>query len=259
MSERVQLTCASCSGQFTKLATEIAKRERRSGRPVRYCSLACSGAAKAAEAAARRALVTHKECKTCGAHLPVEMFSMKTSIDGVRQSSCKTCCAAKAALLRAADPEKSRAILRSSHRKYRDERVQKMRLAYAQKRDQYNACRRSRRALTRATENEANRRWRKANPDLVRALDSAKRARRKSCIAAWDKELTALVALEASALAGRRSSMLGGEWHVDHVVPLQGKTVCGLHVWNNLAVVPAAFNLAKGNKFGPHWLRRSWL
>jgi len=38
-------------------------------------------------------------------------------------------------------------------------------------------------------------------------------------------------------------------WHVDHVVPLQGHDVCGLHVHNNLRVVPATFNLAKGNKF----------
>ena len=37
-------------------------------------------------------------------------------------------------------------------------------------------------------------------------------------------------------------------FHVDHFIPLQHKSVCGLHIPVNLRIVPASYNLRKSNK-----------
>ena len=54
---------------------------------------------------------------------------------------------------------------------------------------------------------------------------------------------------EAYGLAKLRTKMFGFVWEVDHIIPLRGKLVSGLHVPTNVQVIPKAENRRKRNHF----------
>ena len=96
------------------------------------------------------------------------------------------------------------------------------------------------------------RQWAKDNADKMRITNADRRAKKKNAIPLWaGDELDRLIVSEAYDLAKRRTDVMGIQWHVDHVVPLRNKRVCGLHCAANLQVITAVANHVKGNRVWP--------
>lgn len=105
------------------------------------------------------------------------------------------------------------------------------------------------RELHRAEISQRVEQWRINNLDIKSASSAKRRCAKLNAIPIWYDDLDDLVLSEAHLLAKLRYETTGIKWHVDHIIPLQGKDVCGLHCWNNVQVIPAAINLSKGNYF----------
>lgn len=95
---------------------------------------------------------------------------------------------------------------------------------------------------------EYRRDYYKANPDKNAKWASDNHTKRLNRYASWDVEFTNFVTEEAHHVRGMRDTLTNIKWEVDHVIPLCGKIVSGLHVWNNLQVIPLQHNRSKGNK-----------
>ena len=89
------------------------------------------------------------------------------------------------------------------------------------------------------TQSERHRRWRQKNKDKTRLKSANERAMRLQRIPPW-AELELIKEFYLKCPEG---------YHVDHIIPLRGKTVSGLHILENLQYLPAKENLSKGNKF----------
>lgn len=183
-----------------------------------------------------------KPCTVCSEVKPLEDFPIARKIKSGRDGTCKVCCAAKQRAYYRANRQKVLAY----HKEYRardpaaaDARVK----AWKADNPERYAAWRARRAEHLST---SFREWRLANPDKMKAKRAARRARiAKATLPGPSKQSFEAIYERARLL----SEVTGVEHHVDHVVPLKGKTVCGLHVPWNLQCLPAVENHQKKNRF----------
>jgi len=93
--------------------------------------------------------------------------------------------------------------------------------------------------------------WKKANSHKVCAQTQKRNSSKMNRTPSWTTDVDLFILEEAYHLAKLRTSSTGIEWQVDHIFPLQGKLVSGLHISNNVQVVPAVWNQKKNNSFDP--------
>lgn len=94
--------------------------------------------------------------------------------------------------------------------------------------------------------------WKKANPSIFAHHQMLRKARQNQATPPWLSESELLRIKCIYQVAAMRNRESDDSWQVDHIVPLLGKEVCGLHVPWNLRVIPAEENWKKGNRLETH-------
>lgn len=93
--------------------------------------------------------------------------------------------------------------------------------------------------------NAISEKWRLANKDIKTAIQIRRQAEKIKRTPCWSDESKIR---EFYAEAKRITAETGVKHVVDHYYPLQGKTVSGLHVHQNLRVITLSENCRKSNK-----------
>jgi len=156
-----------------------------------------------------------------------------------------------------ADPEKTKARVKAKYAKNAEKLKAKRREAYAKNKEAEKIIAKARSAEWRlnnpnhAGVKEAKKKWKLGNPAKVQAGTTKRRASKLLRTPAWLTQDDLWMIEQAYELSSLRTKMFGFSWHVDHVLPLQGKYVSGFHTPINLQVIPAVENLRKANKHFP--------
>ncbi len=161
-----------------------------------------------------------KVCTSCKFELPVECFSKRAASRDGLQTDCKEC---------------HKAYARANHKLNQPQRAEQAKAWKAANAELVRKWGRERQAKRRATQTHE-----------VNAATAARKAYVKRATPSWANKF---FIGEAYHLAKLREQIVGGKWHVDHIIPLRGKKVCGLHVENNLQVIPAPLNVRKHATF----------
>lgn len=95
---------------------------------------------------------------------------------------------------------------------------------------------------------ELNRRWSSDNAGRKTAINVARQLAKKHATPMWLTREQRNEIANFYVESRKRTSATGIRHHVDHIVPISGKTVCGLHVPWNLRVTTASENSSKKNR-----------
>lgn len=139
-----------------------------------------------------------------------------------------------------------------SKKKFRDENKELMK----ERKQEFYKCNKERILIQRRKYYEENcekikkykREYNSNNLPKVNANSAKKYSRKKLAIPKWLTKDQLLQIQEFYIESKRLEKLTGLKYHVDHIIPIKGETVCGLHVPWNLQILTAEENMRKRNK-----------
>ena len=183
-----------------------------------------------------------KKCSKCKIEKDLLSFNKNRSEPDGYNHYCKDCKRASDAIYRAKNRDKMIAYL---NQYYKDNKQKFVDYAVKNK-DKIKERRKSQASKQIEYTRQYNKKYREANKDKRTAWENNRRAIKLNASPDWANEF---FIEEIYHLAKLRTKLTGLTWHVDHIVPLKNKLVCGLHCEANLQVILASENLRKYNKY----------
>jgi len=193
-----------------------------------------------------------KVCTKCEKRKPVAKFEKHSGGKHGLRAQCRICVSERTKKYRDQDLVKERRSLQAKERyeANREEIIKKHREYRAAHRKQQREYYKEYSAKEENKTKKAlySKEWRKNNPHLGKLSKIRRAERTEKATPVWltpeHKEKIKKVYLRRD----KKIEKTGDEYHVDHIVPLQGEKVCGLHVPWNLRVITAEANLKKNNR-----------
>ena len=176
----------------------------------------------------------YQKCYRCSLVLQLEEYNKKADRWNLLDNECRNCANSRCAIYRTNNINKE-LDRDKAYKKQNKETIALNRIARYKENP--------------AIEIQKVRDWQKLNSDKVNATQAKRRANKLRATPKWLTVDDLNKITEFYVLAKQLEQETGIKYHVDHIVPLQGTTVSGLHVPWNLQVIPAAENLTKSNKF----------
>lgn len=98
-----------------------------------------------------------------------------------------------------------------------------------------------------------HKRWITEFPWKNAAKEARRRSIKENATPIWHSEKDKIWLELMFAFGKKLEQNTGVKYHIDHIVPLKGRTVCGLHWRENWCLIPAHENIRKSNFFKEHF------
>jgi hypothetical protein len=89
----------------------------------------------------------------------------------------------------------------------------------------------------------------KSRLSQIAAYEANRRAKKLQRTPIWVDSEEMWLIKEVYRLAEDKTKLHGFTWHVDHIIPMNGKNVSGLHTIANLQVICGIDNISKNNRY----------